>query len=289
MLPGRSNNLRSTPPSGTIMTTIPAGGVFAILDGPTCTNNGIAWWKVNYNGAVGWTAEGQFNVYWLEPNTGGPTSAPSPAPGTFGIVGVTATVAPSSSVSCPQTFNFTGQIVVNVGGTVTYRWERSDGSMGATQTFRFAAGGAQSFVDSWTISSNFGGWERLHVLTPNDVSSNQATFTLACGGVAFHVTGVSASVSPAPGTAYCPASPGGTVFTFTGQINVNAAGNVTYHWLRSDGGTTGDTTISASGPGTLGVHNTWQLGTPSYMGWEQVIVTAPDSVASNQANFTTCP
>lgn len=45
---------------------IPVGGVFKVLQGPVCSE-GTAWWYVNYNGVVGWTAEGQGNVYWLEP------------------------------------------------------------------------------------------------------------------------------------------------------------------------------------------------------------------------------
>jgi hypothetical protein len=35
------------------------------LAGPVCGEN-LAWWQVDYNGLVGWTAEGQGNEYWLE-------------------------------------------------------------------------------------------------------------------------------------------------------------------------------------------------------------------------------
>ncbi len=266
------------------MTTIPAGGVFAVLEGPICTDNGIAWWKVNSNGIIGYTAEGQATVYWLEPYTG----APPPPSGSFGIVGVTAAVSPSSSISCPQTFAFTGQIVVNIGGTVTYKWERSDGTSSSTQSFTFGAGGSQTFTDNWTVTSNFGGWERLHVLTPNDVTSNQANITLACGAVAFHVTSVSVSVDYP--NSICPGPPpGGQVFTFTGQINVNAAGSVTYKWERSDGALSSPLTVTASGPGTLGVHTTWTLGAHSYTGWERIHVTSPNDITSNKATFNTCP
>jgi hypothetical protein len=48
--------------------SIPGGASFNILQGPVCDGtSGIAWWQVNYNGVVGWTAEGQGAVYWLEP------------------------------------------------------------------------------------------------------------------------------------------------------------------------------------------------------------------------------
>ena len=29
--------------------------------------DGFSWWLVNYNGIVGWTAEGQGAEYWLRP------------------------------------------------------------------------------------------------------------------------------------------------------------------------------------------------------------------------------
>jgi hypothetical protein len=61
-----SNNLRDTPATGAVLQQIPAGGVFTVLAGPTCADS-INWWQVNYNGTIGWTAEGDANGYWLEP------------------------------------------------------------------------------------------------------------------------------------------------------------------------------------------------------------------------------
>lgn len=50
-----------------IIGRIPAGGVFHVIEGPRCVNN-LNWWRVNYNGVVGWTAEGNgYNSYWVEP------------------------------------------------------------------------------------------------------------------------------------------------------------------------------------------------------------------------------
>ena len=65
--PNLPNRLREFPSyQGFVSGSIPAGGVFAVLDGPNCAQN-TAWWLVNYNGATGWTAEGSGNQFWLEP------------------------------------------------------------------------------------------------------------------------------------------------------------------------------------------------------------------------------
>lgn len=64
---GVGNNLRSGPfTTAARVGRIPALGVFTVLSGPSCSGN-IAWWQVNYNGSIGWTAEGYGKEYWLEP------------------------------------------------------------------------------------------------------------------------------------------------------------------------------------------------------------------------------
>jgi hypothetical protein len=64
--PGDPNDLRATP-GGASIGKIPGGAAFTVLQGPVCSPNGIAWWQVNYNGQIGWTAEGQGSTYFLEP------------------------------------------------------------------------------------------------------------------------------------------------------------------------------------------------------------------------------
>lgn len=72
ILPGDPNNINSKPARPSLDTTsqkvgsIPAGGVFLVLDGPVC-NHEIAWWYVDYQGIRGWTGEGQGNTYWAAP------------------------------------------------------------------------------------------------------------------------------------------------------------------------------------------------------------------------------
>ncbi|RMF81161.1 MAG: hypothetical protein D6737_05840 [Chloroflexi bacterium] len=61
------NNVRSEPTTNSAsIGQIPPGQPFTVLAGPQC-GEGLAWWQVNFNGLVGWTAEGSGNVYWLEP------------------------------------------------------------------------------------------------------------------------------------------------------------------------------------------------------------------------------
>lgn len=109
---------------------------------------------------------------------------------TFAVTGVTAAVdVASAAVPCAssKTFNFSAIIAVNAPGTVTYKWERSDGATQATaSSVTFASAGSQSVSTTWTLGPvsglvvPFNGWERVHILTPNDVTSNQAGFTLTC-------------------------------------------------------------------------------------------------------------
>ncbi len=67
-LPNKLRSLPSTSSASTVIGQIPGGGVFNIVGGPQCAE-GSYWWQVNYNGTVGWTAEGQGSTYWLEPVT----------------------------------------------------------------------------------------------------------------------------------------------------------------------------------------------------------------------------
>ena len=67
-IPGTDNNLRDQPSADSQKVgEIPGGGVFIVLDGPQCDPEGIAWWQVDYDGLVGWTAEGLRGTYWLQP------------------------------------------------------------------------------------------------------------------------------------------------------------------------------------------------------------------------------
>lgn len=65
--PGEPNRMRSTPSTaGEQVGEIPAGSVFDVLDGPECAD-GFLWWHVEFDGVIGWTAEGNSDAYFAEP------------------------------------------------------------------------------------------------------------------------------------------------------------------------------------------------------------------------------
>jgi hypothetical protein len=81
---------------------------------------------------------------------------------------------------CPKTIHFWGTIAATGPGTVIYRWERSDNTtVTAPEIITFAAAGSQTVTNLWTRGEGMG-WQRLHVLTPNDVVSSQIDFTMTC-------------------------------------------------------------------------------------------------------------
>lgn len=64
---GAPNNLRAQPSvTATLIGQLPADAFFAILEGPICAD-GYAWYRVDYQGTTGWTAEADAVSYWLEP------------------------------------------------------------------------------------------------------------------------------------------------------------------------------------------------------------------------------
>lgn len=104
------------------------------------------------------------------------------AQGPFGVTMVTARVDPSDG--CPDMFNFAADVSANGGGgvgTVTYQWERSDGTFGPVLTLSFNGAGTQTVADYWYPPEEGSFWVRVHVLTPNDLVSNDAGFSYYCG------------------------------------------------------------------------------------------------------------
>jgi hypothetical protein len=97
------------------------------------------------------------------------------------VTAATAGVDVSSfSGPCPKRLTFTGTITASEAGEVTYKWERHDGSAAPTQTMTFNAGSSQTVSTVWDVSPSTSGWQRLHVVTPNDLTSNEARIIVTC-------------------------------------------------------------------------------------------------------------
>jgi hypothetical protein len=64
--PGAANRLRSWP-YGPIIASLPGNAMFTVVGGPVCASRST-WWQVRYAGLIGWTAEGEGNVYYLTPS-----------------------------------------------------------------------------------------------------------------------------------------------------------------------------------------------------------------------------
>src|SRR5690606_15796017 len=60
-------------------------------EGPTCgSSNALTWWRIEYQGIEGWTAEGDLRDYWLEPldaNVGESIQACPDTPSSFLAIG----------------------------------------------------------------------------------------------------------------------------------------------------------------------------------------------------------
>ncbi|MFQ3568560.1 MAG: SH3 domain-containing protein [Aggregatilineales bacterium] len=66
--PGDPNRMRTGPSTqNPIVGFIPGGAPFQVINGPVCDPAGIAWWQVDYNGLIAWTAEGQRDRYFVDP------------------------------------------------------------------------------------------------------------------------------------------------------------------------------------------------------------------------------
>lgn len=90
--PGAANRVRDTPStSGTQVGEIPGGAAFTVLEGPECSG-GFLWWRVSYEGAEGWTVEGNTSGYFVNPVVEG---------GTFTPAAATAAAATAAPTDCP--------------------------------------------------------------------------------------------------------------------------------------------------------------------------------------------
>jgi len=120
------------------------------------------------------------NSYGYQYQTVSVEVAGFPPPTTFYVTSVIASASPPSfSGPCPYQFNFSATITTNGPGTVTYQWERSDGTADPPQSISLVSAGSVVVTTYWVLGGT-GGWERVRILSPNSVVSNEAFFVLNC-------------------------------------------------------------------------------------------------------------
>ena len=107
------------------------------------------------------------------------------------------------------------------------------------------------------------------------VNANQAIWTRIVVGreAYFAVTSVVTSVDNVSYTGVCPAT-----LTFSATIYTNGAGTVTYYWVRSDGSTSAEQTLTYPARGSQTVTDIWSLGSPGAVinGWNRVYIDVPN-------------
>jgi len=107
----------------------------------------------------------------------------------------------------------------------------------------------------------------------------------------FQVSSVTASVSPESGPSICNKQTS-FEFVFSGTITVTAAGTIQYKWVQSNGvESAGTLTFSSAGSKSVPANSWIVYGGSLFTGWGKIVVTSPNSISSNKANFTRlfCP
>jgi len=92
---------------------------------------------------------------------------------------ITATlVTPSKQAGiAPFTVHFRGTITVSARCTVEYTFNRSDGSTSSQRWLDFTGAGSKNVSDAWAISTNYSGWETIHISSPRILDSKKSDFT----------------------------------------------------------------------------------------------------------------
>jgi len=115
------------------------------------------------------------------PPTPVPPPTPPIVPTTSGkVTMISVDVKPSQSKNCPTTFEFYANIQANGATLVSYQWERSNSVNSPIEQIVFKTAGVKQIVNSWKINKSFSGWQRLRILSPNQLASIGVPIILVC-------------------------------------------------------------------------------------------------------------
>jgi hypothetical protein len=114
------------------------------------------------------------------------TPPPTPLP--------TATATPDQAVSidssavdqasfpgpCPHYFNFDAYVSSHYSVTIRFRWEHSGGYIGPEINWSFTGVETQILGTVLKFFSDFSWWAWLHILSPDDLTSEEVYLSLTC-------------------------------------------------------------------------------------------------------------
>jgi len=76
--------------------------------------------------------------------------------------------------------------VAGGGGTVTYKFLRSDGATAPAKTLTFTGPGTQAIETTWTLGGatlrEYSGWQAAQITAPDDWTTDKAAFRITCTG-----------------------------------------------------------------------------------------------------------
>lgn len=128
------------------------------------------WMTVTYDFKTGYALARYLSATAPATTNGGGTQS------NFVVTEVAASVSPTGTViDCEQEYTFTGTIKANGAGTVTYRWERSDGTT-ETGSAAFAAAGTKTVIMKWLVTNTSSGSAHLRVTSPNEMVTADADY-----------------------------------------------------------------------------------------------------------------
>ncbi len=161
------------------------------LTAPSSAGNYAGFWLLRNpagtNFGLGPNANGAFYVQISVSTTAATsTTGPSPTPGsTSGSAVTSATLSVNQatvSAACPYTFTFTGAFTLSRAATVVYQLDVEADvplNLPGPTTASLNAGTSQvTYTLNFTASTS--GNARLHITSPEDVSSTAVNFTLTC-------------------------------------------------------------------------------------------------------------
>lgn len=210
--------------------SIPPGDEFAVIDGPICAD-GYAWWMVDYDGLIGWTAEGDAARYWLEPLGGAPVIVPTAPPMGVLYVGGQATVfTADEGLKLRDATNTNSNILENMPSGIVVTLLEGPVSANGYVWWRVLS---PSGREGWSVESADG----IETLIPVDVTGAATGGTAVCSAI---TTPGDTNLRRGPGTSFEIAGVvgGGLEYTVIGQA-INQSGFTWYQfennlWARQD-------------------------------------------------------